>query len=145
MFVNGFQISVFNFISLRLIPLCPLVNASGFYIWRQEFSMIFECLEYFMDNSREHVKKGGDKVILQIFFFFFFSFYYSFLRGDHESESTRGNMNFLFMFNLAASWKVLFLSTCLCRSPIGYREANRLLNAKRLISRKNIISVEVHC
>lgn len=44
----------------------------------------------------------GDKVVLQIFFFFlFFSFYYyyySFLRSDHESENTWGNMNFLFMF-----------------------------------------------
>lgn len=96
-----------NSFSLRLIPLRPLVNASGFYVWRQELSMIFESLEYFKENLRKHAKKRRNisfiyKVVLQILLlFFFFSFYYycySFLRGDHESENTWGNMNFLFMF-----------------------------------------------
>lgn len=46
-----------NSFSLRIIPLRPLVNASGFYVWRQELSMIFESLEYFKENLRKHAKK----------------------------------------------------------------------------------------
>lgn len=46
-----------NSFSLRLIPLRPVVNASGFYLWRQELSMIFESLEYFKENLRKHAKK----------------------------------------------------------------------------------------
>ena len=46
-----------NSFSLRVIPLRPLVNASGFYVWRQELSMIFESLEYFKENLRKHAKK----------------------------------------------------------------------------------------
>lgn len=46
-----------NSFSLRLFPLRPLVNASGFYVWRQELSMIFESLEYFKENLRKHAKK----------------------------------------------------------------------------------------
>lgn len=46
-----------SFSLYRLIPLRPLVNASGFYVWRQELSMIFESLEYFKENLRKHAKK----------------------------------------------------------------------------------------
>lgn len=46
-----------NSFSLRLIPLRPLVNAGGFYVWRQELSLIFESLEYFKENLRKHAKK----------------------------------------------------------------------------------------
>ena len=46
-----------NSFSLRLITLRPVVNASGFYVWRQELSMIFESLEYFKENLGKHAKK----------------------------------------------------------------------------------------
>lgn len=46
-----------SFSLYRLIPLRPVVNASGFYVWRQELSMIFESLEYFKENLGKHAKK----------------------------------------------------------------------------------------
>ena len=46
-----------SFSLYRLIPLRAVVNAGGFYVWRQELSMIFESLEYFKENLRKHAKK----------------------------------------------------------------------------------------
>lgn len=70
-----------NSFSLRLIPLRPLVNASGFYVWRQELSMIFESLEYFKENLRKHAKKRRNisfiYLVEEIRSFFKYSFFSS--------------------------------------------------------------------
>ena len=70
-----------NSFSLRLIPFRPVVNASGFYVWRQELSMIFESLEYFNENLRKHAKKRRNisfiYLVEEIRSFFKYSFFSS--------------------------------------------------------------------
>ena len=72
-----------NSFSLRLIPLRPVVNASGFYVWRQELSMIFESLEYFKENLGKHAKKRRNisfiYLVEEIRSFFKYIFFSSFL------------------------------------------------------------------
>lgn len=152
-----------NSFSLRLIPLRPVVNASGFYVWRQELSMIFESLEYFKENLRKHAKKRRNISFIYLveeirsffkYYFFFLLFFLLLLllffseKRSWKWEHLGEHVLSIYVWFLAASWNVI-LSTCLRCSLIGYREANKLFavghNAKRLISRKNIISVEVHC
>ena len=70
-----------NSFSLRLIPLRPVVNASDFYVWRQELSMIFESLEYFKENLGKHAKKRRNisfiYLVEEIRSFFKYSFFSS--------------------------------------------------------------------
>lgn len=73
-----------SFSLYRLIPLRPVVNASGFYVWRQELSMIFESLEYFKENLGKHAKKRRNISFIYLVeeirsFFKYYYFFSSFL------------------------------------------------------------------